>query len=209
MTGMIFLAGGGDAQDSFLLDQYFIQSIGSSGRILYIPHANYRQAPHAYADSLTWLQNILQAKLNHLQIELWSGYATDLNQYQAVYLGGGNTYYLRHLLAQSQLDRALVNYYHQGGIIYGGSAGAIVLGNSLQTVANEALSNISTIDHGLGLIQTYSVVCHLNKLTTDDQANLTRLASTVGPILGLTETCGITFAADQFRVISDQPQLFI
>lgn len=51
----------------------------------------------------------------------------------AVYLEGGNTYYLRHHLRQSGADGLLLSYVARGAVIVGVSAGSIVLGKTVQT----------------------------------------------------------------------------
>lgn len=201
MDGVIFLAGGGGAEDSQILDRKFIELIGKSARILYIPQANQSQLNQHYVASLDWLQTTLQAAKNLFQIDLWSGQKTDLTPYQAIYIGGGNTYYLRYLLSQSGLDQAIVDYYRKGGVIYGGSAGAIILGKSLKTVISEATPNTPTIHQGLNLIQNHSIVCHFNKLSSTDKTHLAQLTDAIGSIIGLSEDTGIIFHNNNFEII--------
>lgn len=51
----------------------------------------------------------------------------------AIYLEYGNTFYLRHHLRDSGADRLLQYYLDSGSVLVGSSAGAIVLGKTVQT----------------------------------------------------------------------------
>ena len=59
--------------------------------------------------------------------ELESHAAQELHTFTGVYIGGGNTFTLLHLLRASGLDLALKQFALNGGATYGGSAGAILL----------------------------------------------------------------------------------
>jgi dipeptidase E len=49
-----------------------------------------------------------------------------------IWLGGGNTYYLRWLLHDTGADRIITELVHQGTVYGGGSAGAVVAGPTLK-----------------------------------------------------------------------------
>jgi dipeptidase E len=55
-----------------------------------------------------------------------------LSQKDVIWLGGGNTYYLRWLLKDTGVDTLLTDLVKQGIVYGGGSAGAIVAGPTLK-----------------------------------------------------------------------------
>ena len=79
-----------------------------------------------------------------------------LPKYDAIWLGGGNVFYLRYMLWKSGFDMVIGNELQRGMVFGGSSAGAIVAGPSLQyfeevDVHNEAPE---VIVEGLGLTHT-------------------------------------------------------
>ena len=112
----------------------------------------------------------------------------DFKNYDAIYIGGGNTYFLLNMLKKCDLDEKLVDYYNNGGIIYGGSAGALILGKSIETVSYERNSELESSE-GLNLLNGFSIVCHADKdiiKSLNDKNNLK-------PILALYEDTGVVF----------------
>lgn len=56
----------------------------------------------------------------------------DLSDFDVVWVGGGNTYYLRWIAKQSGFDKAIKELCCRTGVVYGGdSAGAIVAGPTI------------------------------------------------------------------------------
>jgi len=79
--------------------------------------------------------------------------------YDVVWVGGGNTYYLRWLFQQTGLDLALRSFLEDGLVYGGGSAGAVIVGPTLQyfgSVDDPRLAPCVVVD-GLGLTDTVVV----------------------------------------------------
>jgi dipeptidase E len=88
-----------------------------------------------------------------------------LRNFGGIFIGGGNTYMLLKLVRESGFDKKLVKYLDDGGVVFGGSAGAIIMGKSIATcgdINNIGLSDLS----GLDLLGGASVLCHY---TNDDK----------------------------------------
>ena len=121
----IFLAGGGNAEDSRLLDAQFVSALDPAKPVVYIPNAM-RLRP--YQSCLAWFRPIMAAH-GVTAIEMWD----DLKPRRAasdiagVYIGGGDTAKLLMEVRESGFDRFLHEMASQGIPIYGGSAGAIIL----------------------------------------------------------------------------------
>jgi dipeptidase E len=202
----LILAGGGDAQDSHPLDERFAAWIRPQGRMLYLPMA-LEGSGRSYAACLAWIQSVF-APLGILKIEMWTDLGKherdELAAFDAVYLGGGNTFGLLAQLRESGFDAALVQFAHQGGAIYGGSAGAIVLGRDIMTCAHLDRNDVGLREtRGLDLVAGHSVWCHYQP---DDDARIIEYIRTRGfPVLAMSEQAGITVQAGQSASAGFEP----
>jgi len=156
----IFLAGGGGYEDSAELDKYFFDCIPESGKILYCPAA---MDSDKYQGAQEWFTGLVRRYTKTASIELLiedNANSVNLNDYDAVFIGGGNTYKLLDFVVKSGLDAKLKDYIQNGGVIYGGSAGAAIMGKSIDTVrwADDPTGYNHT--DGLDLLNGASVTCH-------------------------------------------------
>jgi dipeptidase E len=157
----IVLAGGGGAADSRSLDEVFAEWIGS-GRLLYLPLALHEERHTAAA---AWLRSTFEP-LGVCDIESWPAFdghdARELSDFDGVYIGGGNTYRLLQQLRTSGFDKAITRFIAEGGPVYGGSAGAILLGSDIDTalLAGDSNDVRLTSTRGLDVLSGWSVVCH-------------------------------------------------
>lgn len=161
----LFLSGGGDIETSYSFDELFFDLLPQNASILYIPvaMANTMAKREMCFD---WFSKLISSHSNsdkYLDFTIWNdGDALPkLYNYDAVYIGGGNTYRLLATLEKSGMLDILVKYIKDGGIYYGGSAGAVIVGKSLQTVKEENLENYSKHD-GMNLINNLSIFPHFS-----------------------------------------------
>ncbi|HEX5809696.1 MAG TPA: Type 1 glutamine amidotransferase-like domain-containing protein [Anaerolineales bacterium] len=155
----IALAGGGGADDSRLLDAVFASWIGAQGNLLYLPVA--LRGIRSFESCFEWITKTF-APLQVTRITLWTDLtehkASELEQFDGVYIGGGNTYSLLAELIHSGFDRHLKAYARAGGVIYGGSAGAVVLGRDIRTVSHFDRNHIGLLETDcLDLAQGYAI----------------------------------------------------
>jgi dipeptidase E len=97
-----------------------------------------------------------------------------LNPYDVIWLGGGNTYYLRWLLYRTGADVVIVDLVKSGKVYGGGSAGAIVAGptiNYFQSADDPNKAKELILD-GLHLIETV-VIPHWD---SDDYGPIMKIA---------------------------------
>ena len=195
----IALAGGGGAEDSRLLDEVFASWLGPRGRLLYWPIALRGLRP--FQACFDWIRALF-LPLNITDITMWTNLsehrAGDLDAFDAVYIGGGNTYSLLAQLAESGFDRSLRAYLAEGRAIYGGSAGAAVLGRDIQTVAhldsNEiGLGNTS----GLNLADGHDIWVHYQ--AKDDTLIEAYVREHQHPVLAISERAGIVIEEATIR----------
>ncbi len=78
-----------------------------------------------------------------------------LSQFDVVWVGGGNTYYVRWLFKKTGFDQFIHELVNNGLIYAGGSAGAIVAGPTLEKFqeVDEPENSPELINEGLGLIE--------------------------------------------------------
>jgi dipeptidase E len=201
----IALAGGGGADDSRLLDEVFAAWIGSQGRLLYLPIA--LRGIRSFESCLEWITGTF-APLNITHITMWTDLTEhqshELEEFEAIYIGGGNTYSLLAELINSGFDRYLKTYAQSGGVIYGGSAGAVVLGKDIRTVTNMDRNHIGLVEvNCLNLAKDYSIVPHyqpdMDKLIAEFARNYRR------PVLGIPERSGVVIESGRMRMVGFEP----
>jgi dipeptidase E len=158
----VILAGGGGAEDSRPLDEMLASWMGSRGRLLYLPIAlrNIR----SFESCFEWITGTFKP-LAITRISMWTDLADhtarDLEEFDAIYVGGGNTYSLMAQLISSNFDRYLRTYAQEGGIVYGGSAGAVVLGKDIRTVSSMDSNAVGLAEvNCLNLANGYAVWPH-------------------------------------------------
>lgn len=188
--GELLLAGGGGAEDSWALDERLVTHIGEGAAMGYIPVA---MPPERYPDCEEWITSVF-TQHGLADIRMWTELteidSTTLTAVSAVYIGGGNTYRLLHELRQTGMDRLLREFVAEGGVLYGGSAGAIVCGETIETTSDENHVNLSDTT-GLGFLPDTDIWCHY----TDDHAIHNYVAETNHTVVAVPERSGISVTA--------------
>jgi dipeptidase E len=201
----IALAGGGGAEDSRLLDEVFASWIGPQGKLLYLPVALRGIRP--YEACLEWITTTF-APLHLTNITMWTDLAEhrerELGAFDAVYVGGGNTYSLLAQLIDSHFDRYLQGYAEAGGILYGGSAGAIVLGKDIQTADQIDHNDIGLTERNcLNLANDHAVWPHYQP--EQDPFIAEFVQEHQQPVLAIPERSGIAIASGSMRSVGFEP----
>lgn len=186
----ILLAGGGDERDSRPLDEIFAGWLGG-GRLLYLPTALVH--PSNIQAGVRWIHQTF-TPLGVENIEAWHNLigktAADLAAFDAVYIGGGNTFYLLQQLRHHKLDLALDDFARESKPVYGGSAGAIILGYDITPCAHIDENIIGLTDYsGLDLILGYAIWCHY--VPSDERRIQKYVARTGIPSLAISERSGL------------------
>lgn len=205
----IFLAGGGGKEESKKIDERLVDRLKLVGpnSLAYIPIA---MNSRSYAECLAWFESIFANKVEN--IDMWDDLTSItldyMRQFGAIYIGGGDTVRLMSHIMQSGFRDMLTAYVREGGAIYGGSAGAIVLGKSILTAPEvRAASLIET--SGLNLLGEFSVYCHY-KPSTQTKSEIHHLVRlTQSSILAIPEASGVISSGEHFEVVGqDECELF-
>lgn len=201
----IYLSGGGNEKQSFPLDKFFFNTLPKNGRFLYVPVA--LRGNKLYPTAHLWMKGVLGFHdRNDIQFEIVNDLSKykleDLKNFDAVYIGGGNTWNLMQELRDSGFSQKLIQYIRNGGCVYGGSAGAIVLGKNIDTHDDENKINLKDMS-GFNLLSDYSVACHYK----DEQGNRFKdwAVSHNTPILCLSEETGLILGHDSALCVGTKP----
>ena len=157
----LFIAGGGDKCDSMAIDKHFSLALDKEKSLIYIPNA---MRGRSYQECLKWFESVfhplgVKKIIMHTDLEKT---ALDPSLIGGIYIGGGDTVKLWHEVAKSHLDGQLRTLFYSGIPIYGGSAGAIILGQTILT-APEAKGLSEEESRGLDLIEGFSIYCHYDR----------------------------------------------
>lgn len=169
----LFLSGGGSEDITHHIDEYFLKNIlppKDKIKVLFIPLAKSGDM-NVYKKSLKWLQDkfLKIDKESRLDFVLCTKLANikNLNEYDALYIGGGNTYRLVDLFNKNNFNKKLVQYLKLGGIVYGASAGAVIFGKKISTFIedkylSENIKHGYTEELGLSVLGNYSFLTHFD-----------------------------------------------
>ncbi len=201
----IALGGGGGAADSRLLDEVFATWIGSQGRLLYLPCALRGIRP--FHSCLAWITATFMP-LKITQITMWTDLfehrVNELDQFDAVYIGGGNTFALSSELRKSGFDRYLRECASQGKAIYGGSAGAAVLGRDIRTVNYIDCNEVGLVEmEGLDVAEGHAIWVHYQP--QDDNLIDAYIRQYQQPVIALSERSGIVIEQARIRAVGFEP----
>lgn len=128
----IILGGGGSNEQTIISNKLFESLIDPTKPILYIPLA---MEPHRYDGCLEWINGDEFSNIKHGEFVMVRDVTEiqnhNLGDYAAIFIGGGNTYHLLQRLKDSSAFQQIKEYLDNGGVVYGGSAGAIIFGKDI------------------------------------------------------------------------------
>ena len=157
----IFLNGGGDGTQTIEVNKRLNKVINHTKPLLYIPLA---MESEKYPDCLEWIKGELK-DIEITGIEMVTSAKEivdkDLNQYCALFIGGGNTFKLLHTLKVSGAFEKIKAYIENDGIVFGGSAGVIIFGESLESCVLDDTNEVALKDiSGFDVLNGISILCH-------------------------------------------------
>jgi len=201
----VALGGGGGASDSRLLDEVFAAWIGSQGRLLYLPCA--LRGIRSFESCLEWITATF-APLKITEITMWTDLSehqvSELDQFDAVYIGGGNTFALMAELRKSGFEHHLREYVRRNKAVYGGSAGAAVLGRDIRTVSYLDCNEVGLLETtGLDLAMGHAIWVHYQP--QDDSLIDAFVRQYQQSVIALSERSGIVIEKEVMRSLGFEP----
>jgi dipeptidase E len=201
----IILAGGGGAGDSLPLDEIHAGWIGPHGRMLYLPIA--LRSIRTFESCLEWITSTF-SPLGITDITMWTELAghreSELEAFDGVYIGGGNTFSLLAELRESGFDRYLKAFAERSRPIYGGSAGAVILGRDIQLVEHFDTNQVGISDTtGLELARGHAVWPHYE--SKHDGWIHSYIEQYKLPVLAIAERSGVVIENSELRGAGFEP----
>ncbi|MAG02325.1 peptidase [Candidatus Pacearchaeota archaeon] len=202
MVGRLFLSGGGDEKQTYKIDEEFLRGVE---KILYIPIA---WKDGDYESCKRWFSNAMgMHKKVHITTLTELSNAPSLEDYDAVYVGGGNTFKLLDEMKRFNFDDKLHKYFLNGGTVYGGSAGAIIWGNDINIAlycedADENKVNLKDTK-GINVVSNCDVQCHF--FDNQEKEHLDYVDENNRNVVALPEESALLISKDGSKVIGDKP----
>jgi len=198
----VLLGGGGDADDERpVLDRF--AALAAQGAVAYWPVA-------LDLDDYTAATEFVETVLGR-GVQTWDHLdehePEEVTVQAGVFIGGGNTFHLLNEIRCSGMDGVLRSFARTG-VLYGGSAGAIVIGADVDSASHIDTDRVGMADRrGLDLIGGYAVWCHFADGHRDA---VTAWAQERGrPVLALTERSGVEVSNGVVSSIGWEPVLAV
>jgi len=203
----VLLAGGGNAEQSKKIDEFYMSSL-STRHIAYFPQAAVpKMFDLEYAEK--WLKDrpaFTNVQVNSF-LDLTKTSFDELQSYETLFISGGNTFDLLDKFNQSGFLPILRRLASMDKIIYGASAGAIVLGSDILSagIGPEADSNDTDMTNfeGANLLHGYNVLTHYK----EDYEELVKTFAKDqhAAIIAIPEEGGVFFDGSLLTNISSTP----
>lgn len=160
----IFLCGGGSGKVAKKSTIMFGSVIDKTKPLLYVPLA---MESYRYDSCLEWIRKEMSL-IDVTNIDMVTSAkdlaGKNLNNYCAIYIGGGNTYKLLKDIKDSGSFKKIQQYINNDGIIFGGSAGAIIFGKDIDSCKTQDPNDVQLAEtQGFDVLSGYSLLCHLNR----------------------------------------------
>lgn len=207
----VFICGGGSGNDTTEATKRLNDIINHTKPILYIPLAM-DEVKHSYDGCFQWVTSELaHVEVPYIDMVLSFDELETKNyqDYAALFIGGGNTFKLLKGLKETKCFEKIQEYLQNNGIVFGGSAGAIILGNYIDTCKYADKNEVNLEDlRGFNVINNYSLLCHF---TNQDQ-NKTELnrkylleLSKEEQIIALPEEVTLYIEDGKYKIFGNKP----
>lgn len=205
----VFLCGGGAGEQTVEANKRLNEVIDHTKPCLYIPLA---MEAEMYDSCYQWITGEL-AKVQLPYIEMVrSGEELakkKFSDYSVVFIGGGNTYKLLKELKESGAFVKLRTYLEQGGVAFGGSAGAIIFGEDLEACNLDDSNEVGLTDPaGMDVLQGVSLLCHFTSREKEKDARNKEYLLEISKhrrVLALPEEVTLFVNDETIEVIGERP----
>ncbi len=207
----LILSGGGSGMQVSKSYEKYAEIIDKNKPVLYIPLA---WGSRDYDGCLEWLKGeLLPYKIDKFKMITNANQFNNinLNDYNSLFIGGGNTYKLLNYLKQSEGYRKIEEFIKNGGIVFGGSAGAIIFGKDIQTcnICSNDENRWPDLDtSGFDVINGKSLSCHYGSegRTKEHDNNSEKYERSGFDIISLTEEQSALVTDEKVEIIDNSKE---
>ena len=205
----VFINGGGAGEQTVRALQRLNEVIDHDLPCLYIPLA---MEEDKYDDCYAWIRGELR-NVNIPAIEMVRS-AEELSckrlpEYSFIFIGGGNTFRLLHEIKRAGMFEPIREYLKSGGVAFGGSAGAIIFGEDLESCKTDDDNIVGlTQTDGFDVLHGVSFLCHFtNRSEEHDRRSEEYLLQISGhrKVIALPEEDTLFLNEDKLEEITERP----
>ena len=208
MNGTLIISGGGNAKTTEIVDSIFLEHL-KVNQVCLIPIAKTGQTKD-YKNSVSWLfnkLNSLSAERINVSLILDLQKVISINKNIALYFGGGNSYKLLKLIIESGFNLKLNQFLDEGGVVYGTSAGAVIMGENISTYIDDEYIEVNNqknynIEQGFSLIANFSLLTHYNK--GDELKLLNYFKKHNNPVIAIPEGTALLVKNKKIKIIGSE-----
>lgn len=176
----LILCGGGSGEQNYYANKKLNEIIDHSKPLLYIPLAM-DENKHPYDSCYEWInEELAQVQLSRIDmVRSFEELAQkDYDNYCALFIGGGNTYKLLKGIKDSGAFEKIKEFINNGGIVIGGSAGAVIFGYDIDIISTMDSNDVALVDtKGFNVMNGVSIFPHYTnkKSKLSEEENFARL----------------------------------
>lgn len=176
----LILCGGGSGEQNYFANKKLNEIIDHSKPLLYIPLAM-DESDHSYDSCYEWICGELD-QVQLVGIDMVRSFEElaqkDYDNYCALFIGGGNTYKLLKGIKDSGAFEKIKEFINNGGIVIGGSAGAVIFGYDIDIISTMDSNDVALVDtKGFNVMNGVSIFPHYTnkKSKLSEEENFARL----------------------------------
>ena len=210
----LLLCGGGSGEKTIEANKKFNEIIDHKRPLLYIPLAM-DESEHTYNECLKWIKGEL-SDVNIPNIEIVRTFeelkSISYNEYCAIFIGGGNTFkLLKGIKEVGAFDKIKKYLIEKDGIVYGGSAGAIIFGYDIDSCLVMDDNDVNLKDtKGFNALDGKSIFAHYTNEYTEKahekfKKYLIEYSKNREEVIALPEEDTIFIDEGQISIIGNRP----
>ena len=208
----VFLCGGGAGAQTIEANKRLNEVIDHAKPCLYIPLAMEQEK---YPACYEWVKGELK-DVDVPYIEMVRSAdelaAKNLSDFSVIFIGGGNTFKLLRDLKRSGAFEKIAEYLNSEGVVFGGSAGAIIFGKDLEACRLDDSNDVNLSDiNGFDILNGTSLLCHYTNRTAEKDEESRQYLLEVSEhrkVAALPEEVTLFVNGEDIEVIGNRPYYF-
>jgi len=194
MSGVLALVGGAEWATGCDFDRGLLEASGTDEVVILPTAAAYEHPDRVAASAATWFESLGAKTVPVMAVDRAGArdeaHVATVRSARFVYLSDGSPMHLRSVLMRSPLWDALVGAWHDGAVLAGSAAGAMVLCDPMVDPRGGAFTV------GLGLLGQVGLVPRLDTWTEDKLHRTLQLAPAGLPVVGVDQRTAVLRDAD-------------